>query len=223
MVRLQSSEESGVEAKQVQIKTLILSVVAVACVEAGLVLTKAPFNPMLRLGVARLLELGLIVWIVHIVETNVVAIGLHRTRWITGLKKGLLWSAGFGIFSGIVLTILHIAGINPLSLIRTSLPKDSASLFLFFLVGGILAPVAEEVFFRGILYGFLRRWGIALALVLSTAAFAVTHGLGHGFPLTQVVGGLLFAVAFEIEKNLLAPITIHCLGNLAIFSLSSIG
>lgn len=223
MVRLQSSEESGVEAKQVQIKTLILSVVAIACVEAGLVLTKAPFNPMLRLGVARLLELGLIVWIVHIVETNVVAIGLHRTRWITGLKKGLLWSAGFGALSGIVFAFVFMAGTNPLSMIRASLPKNSANLLLFFLVGGIVAPVAEEVFFRGILYGFLRRWGIALALVLSTAVFALIHGLGHGFPLTQVVGGILFAAAYEVEKNLLVPITIHCLGNMAIFSLSLIG
>jgi len=104
--------------------------------------------------------------------------------------------------------------------IRTGFPKSSEDLLLFFLVGGIVAPVTEEVFFRGILYGFLRRWGILVALVLSTAAFALTHGIGHGFPVTQVVGGILFAGAYEIEKNLVVPITIHCLGNLAIFSLS---
>jgi membrane protease YdiL (CAAX protease family) len=33
------------------------------------------------------------------------------------------------------------------------------------------------------------------------------------------VGGLVFAVAYEIEKSLLVPITIHVLGNFAIFSL----
>jgi hypothetical protein len=38
---------------------------------------------------------------------------------------------------------------------------------------------------------------------------------------TQVVGGILFAAAYEIEKNLVVPITIHCLGNLAIFALSA--
>jgi membrane protease YdiL (CAAX protease family) len=108
-------------------------------------------------------------------------------------------------------------------MIRTSLSKNSASLLLFFLVGGIVAPVAEEVFFRGILYGFLRRWGIVVALVLSTSAFALTHGLGHGFPLIQAIGGILFAAAYETEKNLVVPIAIHCLGNLAIFGLSLIG
>lgn len=220
MVRLQGSEESGVEAKQVQVKALILSVVAVAFVEAGLVFAKAAFSPMLILGAARLLELGLIVWIVYVVEGNVVAIGLHRSRWIAGLRRGLLWSAGFGVLSGIAFGILFLAEINPLTFIRTALPKSSPDLLFLFLVGGIVAPVAEEVFFRGILYGFLRRWGIAVALVLSTLVFSVSHGLGHGFPLTQVVGGVLFAAAYEIEKNLLVPITIHCLGNTAIFTLS---
>jgi len=222
VVRLQGSEESGVEAKRIQVKTLALSIAAVVCIEAGLAFSRAAFNPLLRLGVARLLELGLIVWIVRCDERSVTSIGLDRARWLPGLRRGLLWSAGFGALSGIVFAVLFMAGINPLSMIRTSLPKNSANLLLFFLVGGIVAPVAEEVFFRGILYGFLRRWGIVVALVLSTSAFAFTHGLGHGFPLIQVVGGILFAAAYEIEKNLVVPLTIHCLGNLAIFALSAL-
>ena len=221
MVRLQGSEESGVEAKQVKVKTLALCVAAVALVEAGLVFSKAAFNPMLRLGAARLLELGFMVWVVHVVEGSLVSIGLDQPRWLAGLRRGFIWAAGFGALSGIALGALFMAGLNPLAFIRTALPRSSPDLFFFFLVGGIVAPVAEEVFFRGILYGFLRRWGFAVALVLSTAAFALTHGLGHGFPLVQVIGGFLFAVAYEIEKNLLVPVTIHCLGNLAIFALSS--
>jgi membrane protease YdiL (CAAX protease family) len=222
VVRLQGFEEFGVEANQVKVKTLALSVAAVALVEAGLAFSMAAFRPVFRLGVARLLELGLMAWIVHTVEGSNTFLGLDRWQWSAGLKKGLLWSAGFGAFSGIVFAILHVAGINPLSLIRTSLPRDSANLFLFFLVGGIVAPVAEEVFFRGILYGFLRRWGVWVAVVFSTCAFALAHGLGHGFLMTQVVGGILFAVAYEAEKNLLVPITIHCLGNMAIFALSAL-
>jgi hypothetical protein len=212
-----------VEAKRIQVKTLALSIAAVVCIEAGLAFSRAAFNPLLRLGVARLLELGLIVWIVRCDERSVTSIGLDRARWLPGLRRGLLWSAGFGALSGIVFAVLFMAGINPLSMIRTSLPKNSANLLLFFLVGGIVAPVAEEVFFRGILYGFLRRWGIVVALVLSTSAFALTHGLGHGFPLIQAIGGILFAAAYETEKNLVVPIAIHCLGNLAIFGLSLIG
>jgi hypothetical protein len=44
--------------------------------------------------------------------------------------------------------------------------------------------------------------------------------MNTGFiPITQLVGGIVFALAYEKEKNLMAPITIHCLGNLAIFSI----
>jgi hypothetical protein len=211
------------ETKQIQVRTLLLSFAAIALVEAGLATSMAAFRPVLRIGVARLLELGVMVWITCFTEGSVVPLGLDRPRWTAGLKKGFLWSVGFGALSGLVFAVLFMAGAHPLSMIRTSIPRDSASLFLFFLVGGIMAPVAEEVFFRGILYGFLRRWGVWVAVVFSTSAFALIHGLGHGFPVTQVVGGILFAAAYEVEKNLLVPITIHCLGNLAIFSLSLIG
>jgi membrane protease YdiL (CAAX protease family) len=208
------------ETKPIRVITLALSFAAVAFVEAGLAFSKGTFNPLLRLGVARLLELGLIVLAVQSVEESLSSIGLERTRWIDGLKRGLVWSAGFGVLSGIVFAVLFMVGIDPLLLIRTRLPRNPADLRLFFVVGGIVAPAAEEVFFRGILYGFLRRWGIAVALFLSTCAFAFIHGLGHGLPVPQVVGGILFAVAYELEQNLLVPITIHGLGNLAIFSLS---
>lgn len=202
-------------------RTLLLSAAAVSLVEAGLAFSKSGFSPMLKLGAARLIELGLIVWIIYVLEGNTAAIGLHRARWIAGLRKGLFWSGGFGVLSGIAFGVLFLGGIDPLTFIRTALPKSLPDLLLFFLVGGIVAPVTEEVLFRGLLYGFLRRWSIVLALVLSTGVFSIAHGLGHGLPLTQAVGGILFAAAYEVEKNLLVPITIHCLGNMAIFSLSS--
>jgi hypothetical protein len=36
-----------------------------------------------------------------------------------------------------------------------------------------------------------------------------------------LVGGLLFAAAYEIEQTLFAPITIHVLGNTALFLISA--
>lgn len=210
------------EARKVQVKTLFLSMAAVALVEAGAVLSRSTAGPLVRLGIARLLELCLMISIVQVMEGGVRSTGLHRGRWLAGLRRGFLWSAGFGALSGIAFSVLYMAGPHPLAFVRTAVPKSSPDLFFFFLVGGILAPAAEEVFFRGILYGFLRRWGVAPALVLSTAAFASTHGLGHGFPFVQVTGGILFAAAYETEKNIIVPITIHSLGNMSIFALSAL-
>jgi membrane protease YdiL (CAAX protease family) len=70
-----------------------------------------------------------------------------------------------------------------------------------------------------LIYGYLRRWGIWTALALSTIVFTLLHPGAAGAPIPQIVGGLVFAAAYEIEKKLLVPITIHILGNLALFSL----
>ena len=96
---------------------LLLLIAAVVCIEAGLAFSRAAFNPLLRMGVARLLVLGLIVWIVRCDEGSVTSIGLDRARWLPGLRRGLLWSVGFGALSGIVFAVLFMAGINPLSMI----------------------------------------------------------------------------------------------------------
>ncbi|GAF95541.1 unnamed protein product [marine sediment metagenome] len=49
--------------------------------------------------------------------------------------------------------------------------------------------------------------------------FVLAHPIFLGIPLAQVVGGIVFAVAYEMEGSLMVPITIHVLGNLAIFTL----
>jgi hypothetical protein len=39
-------------------------------------------------------------------------------------------------------------------------------------------------------------------------------------PFPQAVGGIVFAIAYKVEGNLMVPITIHVLSNTAIFALS---
>ena len=107
-----------------------------------------------------------------------------------------------------------------LSSIRLVMSSKSV-IIIYLLVGGIVGPLAEEVFFRGLIYGFLRRWGAVVAVTVSTLIFVLAHPSAFsGIPFTQAVGGILFAMAYEKEQNLVAPITIHGLGNLAIFALS---
>ena len=55
---------------------------------------------------------------------------------------------------------------------------------------------------------------------MSTVLFVLPHLGGTVLPFTQIIGGLVFAVVYEKEKNLLVPITIHCLGNMAIFGIA---
>jgi membrane protease YdiL (CAAX protease family) len=182
--------------------------------------SKGLLSPMVILGMARLVEIILIAVIVIRWGEGLSSVGLDRSGYFQGLKKGLLWSAGFGLLAFLAFLAAHVAGINALPLIQTRLPVKGVDVLTLFIVGGIVGPVAEEVFFRGMIYGFFRRWGVAVALVTSTLIFVLFHPLDHGFPVPQVVGGIVFAVAYELEGSLMVPITIHVLGNLAIFSLA---
>ncbi len=172
------------------------------------------------LGLARSIDIILLLIIVKFSEKRISAVGLSSVHVADGLKKGLIWSALFGATAVIALLIIHLIGFDPRGLFRMPLPSESNRLIALLIVGALIGPVAEEIFFRGILYSFLRRWGIPTAVIVSTFLFILPHSSGTIIPVTQIVGGILFAVSYESEKNLLVPITIHCLGNLAIFSLA---
>ena len=206
----------------IEIRVLLLSVVALLAAEVATaaIISETSSSPMLALGIARLLETTLIFLIVSTVGKGMSTIGLGRENLITGLKNGLIWSAAFGMCAFLGFAVLFAAHINPLDMIKTDLPQNMLELILYFAVGGLVSPVAEEVFFRGIVFGFLRRWGVLAAVVGTTVIFVAAHSVRAGVPLTQIVGGIVFALAYEMGGNLMVPIIIHVLGNMAIFSIS---
>jgi membrane protease YdiL (CAAX protease family) len=209
--------------KPVETKVMLSSVVAVVAVEALATLLAGKTGlPMVALGTIRLLETVLILLIVSFWGQGTSSMGLARHQIFGGLKKGAIWSALFGLLVGVVTIALFAAHISPIPFIKTALPKDMQALVWFFVVGGLVAPVAEEVFFRGIVYGFLRRWGIVVALAGTTVFFVAAHAMGSGVPITQIVGGIVFALAYETGGSLMVPVTIHVLGNTAIFALSMV-
>ncbi len=212
------------EASKIKISTVIAALVAVVAVEFGarLLISQNILAHMTALGLARVAEIILLLIIIMLREKSMAAVGLAFSRIFEGLKKGLIWSLLFGAAAGIVLLVMHLVGIRVSGLFRMPLPSESKQLAAFFLVGVLIGPIAEEIFFRGIFYTFFRRWGIPTAIILSTLLFVLphTHASGSIIPVTQLIGGLVFAIAYEVEKNLLVPITIHCLGNLAIFTLA---
>ncbi len=210
------------EANKVELKILIISLAAIIPIELVMkaVITNNQYLPIVILGAARLFETSLMIMIFFVWGKGISSVGLAPSKMIHGLKKGLIWSACFGIITFLVFAVLYAVGQNPLTLIETRLPSNHSEIILFFLIGGFIAPITEEIFFRGILYGFFRRWGVLVALILSTLLFVLVHPIGSRIPLPQVVGGIVFAVSYEMNRSLLTPITIHILGNTAIFTLS---
>ena len=209
------------EAKKIALKTLLVSIAAILITEAILRPAIAAIftSPLPGLGITRVAEIIVLILITVKFEKSADALGLIPEKIMAGIKKGLIWSACFGITAIVLIVLLYLADINALRMLYTPLPYSKALIFIYLLIGGVIGPLAEEIFFRGILYGFLRQWGVYAAVTLSTLLFVLPHLAGGNLPGTQLVGGIVFALAYEKEKNLMVPITIHCLGNLAIFCL----
>ena len=81
------------------------------------------------------------------------------------------------------------------------------------LLAVVIAPVAEELAFRGYLYAVIKRYlGAIPALVLSGILFALIHlNLPSFFPLLVLAS--VFALAYELSGSLLVPMTMHALFN----------
>jgi len=212
------------ETNKIKINTVIISILVIAAIEiiVRLVINQNLVAPLIGLGLARLSEIIFLLTLIKISEKGFSVIGLTSANVYKGFKKGFIWAVIFGVAAGVVLFIIYLLGINVPALFQMQLPAKNQNIFAFFLIGAFFGPLAEEIFFRGILYGFFRRWGIPAAVILSTLLFVLSHTSGPAIPVTQLIGGILFAVAYEIEKNLLVPIIIHVLGNLAIFTLALI-
>jgi membrane protease YdiL (CAAX protease family) len=81
----------------------------------------------------------------------------------------------------------------------------------------VFAPVVEEITFRGVLFGTLRRrFPFAPAAAISAGIFAIAHGYGVlGF--TSVLwSGLLWAWVYERTGSLLPGMLAHALNNLLV-------
>ena len=80
---------------------------------------------------------------------------------------------------------------------------------------GFLAPAGEELYFRGLIYRWLRdQWGPASAAPLSALLFAGAH-FYYPLPHMLLVAllGLVLAIAYERSGSLWVPIGIHAAQN----------
>ena len=81
-------------------------------------------------------------------------------------------------------------------------------------IGIAVAPIAEEVFFRGLFYNLLKR---RMPWFLSALIQALVFGFLHPFGFSERVGvailGLCLAIWYEWRKTLLSPMYVHALGN----------
>jgi len=94
-------------------------------------------------------------------------------------------------------------------------------------MAGVVAPIVEEIVFRGVFYAWLRaRWGVPVGAFVSAFAFALAHGIPILIP-ALLVQGVILALVYERSGSLWAPIVMHGVFNavmsLAMFAALSAG
>ncbi len=97
--------------------------------------------------------------------------------------------------------------------------QNAASIVIYVGLLGVVAPIAEELIFRGFVYGALRRYVPAFAAV---GVSAIVFGLMHmnSLALVQIVFiGIVLAVLYERTRSLLPGIVCHGLNNILVFCL----
>ena len=83
----------------------------------------------------------------------------------------------------------------------------------------ILAPIAEELFFRGVIYTSIKQAGLPnLAIGFSAIFFAAIHG-SWALMLPLIVLSLILVWIYERTGSIIAPIVMHTTFNAVNFAM----
>jgi uncharacterized protein len=158
------------------------------------------------------------------------AVGRRLRPALLGLRPTKISSAFWLVVGAYVLFLLVSAGwtsmlgIDDRENVAVSLgTRDSAAA----LIGAMLlvcavAPLAEEIFFRGFLFGALRKYGLVPAAGITGIAFGLAHVASSpiGFIVPLAVFGVLLCLLYERTGSLYPSIALHCVNNSVAFGVS---
>lgn len=127
-----------------------------------------------------------------------------------------IFAALLGVFACLSLNhFIDLTGIVNFSPVYQELVDNvfGGSFYITFLTSAIMAPILEELLFRGLIYKRLRvMCKPVVAAVISSLIFGITHGNLVQF-IYAFMAGLLLAFVYEKYKNLWAPILFHFCAN----------
>lgn len=166
----------------------------------------------LMVSLAELLLLGPVWWL---------AVRKYRVGWETlglrgfkgemiGLGCGLmLLSFIFNFFYGLILALFGLRAQVDLVPIFAQL----SSPWLLLIGGAVVAPIVEEVFFRGFVFAGLRqRYGWQKAALVSSALFALIHLIPTAI-IPIFILGYIFAYLYQRSNSIWPAILMHASTN----------
>jgi membrane protease YdiL (CAAX protease family) len=115
-------------------------------------------------------------------------LGLRRpSSWGTAFWVGLVVIMGVFVISGLLAPFLN-AGDEQGLVPKNWEPSRAAAFAANFVVVALLAPIVEELTFRGLGYRLLAPFGRWTAVILVGLAFGLAHGLVEALPILVFFG-----------------------------------
>jgi membrane protease YdiL (CAAX protease family) len=146
-------------------------------------------------------------------------LGLDRSRLVYHVGIGLLVGVGVLVVSGLIQSILRFVGVQQTQLLDLQCVRDfplSGFLGVVF-AGGILGPIAEELYFRGFVFRSYRRSrGPLVAYGVTSLLFAALH-LNLPALLPILVLSLILCYAYDRTGSIVPGVVGHALNNSAAF------
>lgn len=140
--------------------------------------------------------LGLVEYAIVFSVVLLLTIGLTRRSFLA-FRRPTSWPRAIGISALVIFAVLVVgAAVAPFGnpekeqgLIPERWDSDKIAQFVAFAaVVTVVAPIVEELMFRGVGYGLLERFGRNAAVIGVGLAFALIHGLVAGFPVIATFG-----------------------------------
>ncbi len=188
-------------------------------------LTSGKALPTLLIVLTAAVSAGLAALVAGLIRVrSTAALGLIRPagRWLLiGAGCGL---AGFLVNRVVVVSYVAITGdrSNPQQgMAETATGGLWWQFGLLLLFGAVLTPIGEELLFRGVSFGWLRRWGFVLAAVLSSIIFGLAHGINAVLP-AAILLGLVHAWLYERSGSIWPAVISHAVNNGIVFILARV-
>lgn len=153
-------------------------------------------------------------------QANLKSLGIRWHLWLRGSLKGILFYLGFipllMLLTYIGLILCNIFGIRPEPHpLVDILKKEKSILFIYYLIftAVFIAPVFEEILFRGLFYQALKKQlGLFRSAIISSTLFSLLHFNTAQF--LPVLGlGTLLCLIFEYTGSLIPSIVLHMFNN----------
>jgi hypothetical protein len=138
-----------------------------------------------------------------------------RKEFWRGLGTAVTAQVMVAVYAGLI-QLLGLDALLPGTNVPEKLFEERLVLPLVGVATVLVAPLAEETFFRGFVFAGLRRYGFFWAALVSGLLFSAAHvSLGGLIPLALV--GMLFAWSYSRTGSLWTSIYAHLIFNLVSF------